>query len=780
MFDGDPGVFFGPLTGVDVGRMPAELLPERLGWSLDRFAEVGPYAELRLASAESLRERAEDPDAETFGRELLMLEPLLDGALLFDAPSAARMGLIPWDKVVPDVPEAGAGVEKKAKRMARRLFPDDEEDDLPRKRPAVADSGALRRAADLSEAIVRLRGIEARASDRDQRMKLVDLRVDLQRRLLRERRNDAALDALLPAVADVTETTAAALRARLSEPENDGISTPTGPATVVHAERSDASENPYLAALGEAASRLDAPLARDLPAEDARLAAVQQAAEAAVDRALGGGRGAERAANRARRLFAEEVALSAGRPGRAPTTPGTHAVDTLTLRRRLAERFPVAASATPVAADALVAATGLPEVPVFSSRGPAARILAEVPAGVPVQVLGPPSGGFHPVAVGNRRGWVPVAFLRVAGQTSAQSGQSGQSAPPARPSVSIPTPGQSPQSSRLRGPTSGPVEVRNVLVEGMTSESNGGDTARVVSAALGALPDVLTSRMRGRPARRTEQQELTLLLDLPGGTRDPQVRGRILADQLADALVRVGAATLDTLHLKLRVRETRAPEATAEQVLERVGADDTDGLAQLLATERRTLDSATRNRLASFFGHDFEDVMVFAGPMSGAMARSLSAEAFTHGKMVFFDPKHFRPDTSRGEALLAHELTHTRQNDSDRDVKSKEAEALTAEARFLDWVSPGGAPLAKELSDRVDATSPSAQAAGDAGPMRRGVHRAEAGRQLEASEGPRADTAKFEERVKSVLQRVQEMMTDRGDFEADRVGRLIRSGVLHL
>ena len=60
------------------------------------------------------------------------------------------------------------------------------------------------------------------------------------------------------------------------------------------------------------------------------------------------------------------------------------------------------------------------------------------------------------------------------------------------------------------------------------------------------------------------------------------------------------------------------------------------------------------------------------------------------------------------------------------------------------------------------------------------MHRAEEGRQLEASEGPRAETAKFDERVKNVLQRVQEMMSDRGDFEADRVGRLIRSGVLHL
>lgn len=778
MFDGDPGVFFGPLTGADVGNMPAEVLPERLGWGLERYADVGPYAELRLASAANLRAQGDAPDADAFGRELLMLEPLIDGALKFDTPSPAGMGLLSWDKVVPDVPEAGAGVEKKARRMARRLFTEDDEDDLPRKRPDAPAPEALRRAADLTEAIARLRALEAAAEDKARHTQLVNLRVDLQRRLVRERRHDAALDALLPPTTQISAETVATLRAHLAQagrgPEQETLAPEAGPATRVTLERQPASrDNPYLSALEEATARLDAPLARDAapPADPERLATVRRAAATAVSIAVSGGRGAERAAARARKLFAEEVALTGGRPG-ADATPE---VDTLTLRRQLAQRFPGTPPIATVSPDALVPATGLPEVPLLSSRGPAARVVGVAPAGVPVQVVGPPQGGFHPVVVGGRRAWVPEAFLRRAGERPAAWPQ--PLTPPDRLAPLPPSPGAGARAARMPAPVGGPVDVRNVLVEGPT-DATGGDTARVVSAALGALPDVLGSRMRGRPARRAEQSELTLVLDLPAGTRDPQIRGRILADQMADALVRMGASTLDTLKLQIRVRETRT-EPTPDRLLDAVGAGDTEGLATQLASERRTLDAATRNRLASFFGHDFSDVMVFAGPMSGAMARSLSAEAFTHGKMVFFDPKHFRTDTPRGEALLAHELTHTRQADSDRDVKAKEAEALAAEARFLDWVAPGGAPLAKEL-DELAATSPSAQAAADATPSRRGVHRAEEGRQLEASEGPRAETAKFDERVKNVLQRVQEMMSDRGDFEADRVGRLIRSGVLHL
>jgi hypothetical protein len=111
-------------------------------------------------------------------------------------------------------------------------------------------------------------------------------------------------------------------------------------------------------------------------------------------------------------------------------------------------------------------------------------------------------------------------------------------------------------------------------------------------------------------------------------------------------------------------------------------------------------------------------------------------------------------------------------------VKAKEAQALAAEARFLDWVSPGGAPLAQELEEAADVTTRDAQAAADATPGRLGVHRAETGRQLEASEGPRADTAQFEERVKTVLDRVRLLVGERGDFEADRLGRMLRAGVV--
>jgi hypothetical protein len=83
------------------------------------------------------------------------------------------------------------------------------------------------------------------------------------------------------------------------------------------------------------------------------------------------------------------------------------------------------------------------------------------------------------------------------------------------------------------------------------------------------------------------------------------------------------------------------------------------------------------------------------------MARSLQAEAFTIGRNVFFAPGRFDPGTTRGRALLAHELTHVRQQASGGervqrygdDAGSAEAEAERIERMVLaagPWARGGG------------------------------------------------------------------------------------------
>jgi len=249
---------------------------------------------------------------------------------------------------------------------------------------------------------------------------------------------------------------------------------------------------------------------------------------------------------------------------------------------------------------------------------------------------------------------------------------------------------------------------------------------------------------------------------------DLAARAAAIADHVAQVLVHTECAQIGTLHLGVRASDVPVP--TTEALFEVIQAADEDALLEHLGAEKKDLDGATLSRLESFFGKDFRDVAVFAGPMAGALARSIDAEAFTHGKSVFFDPKHFRPDTAAGESLLAHELAHTQQ-ERDQDAREKEVQAMVAEASYLGWLQPEGASFALE---DLDLSHPDAMAADEV--MQGGVARAKGDRQtLDAQTGPRLEKAKKEERVAQVLDRVRRDLVHLEDCEAQRLGKLART-----
>ena len=74
-----------------------------------------------------------------------------------------------------------------------------------------------------------------------------------------------------------------------------------------------------------------------------------------------------------------------------------------------------------------------------------------------------------------------------------------------------------------------------------------------------------------------------------------------------------------------------------------------------------TLDPAARERFAPHVGDDLGDVRVHTDTTADALARSVSARAFTTGTDVYFAAGEYRPGTPDGDELLAHELTHVAQ-----------------------------------------------------------------------------------------------------------------------
>jgi hypothetical protein len=79
---------------------------------------------------------------------------------------------------------------------------------------------------------------------------------------------------------------------------------------------------------------------------------------------------------------------------------------------------------------------------------------------------------------------------------------------------------------------------------------------------------------------------------------------------------------------------------------------------EALRSPGQPLDQATRAFMEPRFGHDFGGVRVHRDTRSEESAREVNALAYTVGNDVVFGRGQYTPHSSRGRALLAHELTH--------------------------------------------------------------------------------------------------------------------------
>ena len=70
------------------------------------------------------------------------------------------------------------------------------------------------------------------------------------------------------------------------------------------------------------------------------------------------------------------------------------------------------------------------------------------------------------------------------------------------------------------------------------------------------------------------------------------------------------------------------------------------------------LDPASLARNSSALGDSLDDVRVHTDDTADALARSVSARAFTTGSDVYFANGEHQPGSSGGDELLTHELAH--------------------------------------------------------------------------------------------------------------------------
>lgn len=95
-------------------------------------------------------------------------------------------------------------------------------------------------------------------------------------------------------------------------------------------------------------------------------------------------------------------------------------------------------------------------------------------------------------------------------------------------------------------------------------------------------------------------------------------------------------------------------------VVQRDMEDEDDLLQGKFVTQRKAenqtgIPDDVKQRMENSFGTDFSSVRVHP---DSSKAPDVGALAFTQGTDIHFAPGQFKPDTSSGQQLLGHELTH--------------------------------------------------------------------------------------------------------------------------
>ena len=129
----------------------------------------------------------------------------------------------------------------------------------------------------------------------------------------------------------------------------------------------------------------------------------------------------------------------------------------------------------------------------------------------------------------------------------------------------------------------------------------------------------------------------------------PGDRGEQEADAMADDVMRSSAGARQGREEGARRDSTVASAARAREALA-IGAGG-------------PLDASTRAFMEPRFGHDFGHVRVHADSAAAAAAEALNARAFTLGRDLVFAQGEYRPHTSSGRHLIAHELAHAVQQE---------------------------------------------------------------------------------------------------------------------
>ena len=142
------------------------------------------------------------------------------------------------------------------------------------------------------------------------------------------------------------------------------------------------------------------------------------------------------------------------------------------------------------------------------------------------------------------------------------------------------------------------------------------------------------------------------------------------ADSMADKVMRMPEPNVIQRKCAHCEEEEKAQRKPSESFIQKKSSE-TNGVSYTVANTIQStkgsgnaLPEATKSFMESKFGANFSDVKIHTGNYASQLSKELNAQAFTVGNDIYFNEGKYAPESSGGKHLLAHELTHTLQQDN--------------------------------------------------------------------------------------------------------------------
>lgn len=119
-----------------------------------------------------------------------------------------------------------------------------------------------------------------------------------------------------------------------------------------------------------------------------------------------------------------------------------------------------------------------------------------------------------------------------------------------------------------------------------------------------------------------------------------------------------------------------------------------------------SLSDGTRAKMENTIGADFSNVRVHTGREASDMSNDIHAQAFTNGSDVYFNEGKYSPESTEGQHLLAHELTHTVQQGGASVKKGggqgfNRMQQITASPKHISRFAQGSTSVKKENGKEI-------------------------------------------------------------------------------